>query len=76
VADVGMTQSAVSHQLRLLRQLGLVTATRQGKKMIYALYDEHVAMLLDEAVRHGEMRRRERAGRGQRIDAQRVPPVD
>ena len=50
--DVGMTQSAVSHQLRLLRQLGLVTATRQGKMMIYELYDEHVAMLLDEAIRH------------------------
>ena len=53
-ADVGMAQSAVSHQLRLLRHLGLVTATRQGKTTIYALYDEHVAMLLDEAVYHSE----------------------
>ena len=53
-ADVGMAQSAVSHQLRLLRHLGLVTATRQGKTTIYALYDEHVAMLLDEAVFHSE----------------------
>ena len=53
-ADVGMGQSAVSHQLRLLRHLGLVTATRQGKTTIYALYDEHVAMLLDEAVYHSE----------------------
>jgi ArsR family transcriptional regulator, nickel/cobalt-responsive transcriptional repressor len=53
-ADVGMAQSAVSHQLRLLRQLGLVTATRQGRTTIYALYDEHVAMLLDEAVYHSE----------------------
>jgi DNA-binding transcriptional ArsR family regulator len=53
-ADVGMAQSAVSHQLRLLRHLGLVTASRQGKTTIYALYDEHVAMLLDEAVYHSE----------------------
>jgi ArsR family transcriptional regulator, nickel/cobalt-responsive transcriptional repressor len=53
-ADVGMAQSAVSHQLRLLRHLGLVTATRQGKTAIYALYDEHVGMLLDQAVYHSE----------------------
>lgn len=53
-ADVGMEQSAVSHQLRLLRHLGLVTATRRGKTTIYALYDDHVAMLLDQAVYHSE----------------------
>lgn len=53
-ADVGMEQSAVSHQLRLLRHLGLVTGTKQGKSTIYALYDNHVAMLLDEAVYHIE----------------------
>ena len=52
--DVGMEQSAVSHQLRLLRHLGLVTGTRQGKNTVYALYDNHVAMLLDEAVYHSE----------------------
>lgn len=51
-ADVGMAQSAVSHQLRLLRHLGLVTATRHGRTTVYALYDDHVAMLLDEAVYH------------------------
>ena len=53
-ADVGMAQSAVSHQLRLLRHLGLVASTRHGRTTIYALYDEHVAMLLDEAVFHSE----------------------
>lgn len=52
--EIGMEQSAVSHQLRLLRHLGLVTGTRQGKNTIYALYDNHVAMLLDEAVYHSE----------------------
>ena len=53
-ADIGMEQSAVSHQLRLLRHLGLVTGTRDGKNTVYALYDDHVAMLLDEAVYHSE----------------------
>ena len=51
---VGMEQSAVSHQLRLLRNLGLVTGTRSGKSIIYSLYDDHVAMLLDQAVYHIE----------------------
>jgi ArsR family transcriptional regulator, nickel/cobalt-responsive transcriptional repressor len=53
-ADIGMEQSAVSHQLRLLRHLGLVAGTRHGKSTVYALYDNHVAMLLDEAVYHSE----------------------
>ena len=51
---IGMEQSAVSHQLRLLRNLGLVTGTRSGKSIIYSLYDDHVAMLLDQAVYHIE----------------------
>jgi DNA-binding transcriptional ArsR family regulator len=51
---VGMEQSAVSHQLRLLRNLGLVTGTRNGKSIVYSLYDDHVAMLLDQAVYHIE----------------------
>jgi DNA-binding transcriptional ArsR family regulator len=50
----GMEQSAVSHQLRLLRTMGLVTTTRTGRNITYALYDQHVAMLLDEAVYHSE----------------------
>jgi DNA-binding transcriptional ArsR family regulator len=52
--EIGMEQSAVSHQLRLLRHLGLVVGTRQGKSTVYALYDNHVAMLLDQAVYHSE----------------------
>lgn len=51
---VGMEQSAVSHQLRLLRNLGLVTGTRTGRSIVYSLYDNHVAQLLDEAVYHIE----------------------
>jgi len=47
---VGMEQSAVSHQLRLLRHLGLVIGERRGRNIIYALHDSHVADLLDQAV--------------------------
>jgi DNA-binding transcriptional ArsR family regulator len=53
-SSVGMELSAVSHQLRLLRNLGLVTGTRSGKNIVYALYDNHVAALLDQAVYHIE----------------------
>ncbi len=53
-AAVGMEQSAVSHQLRLLRTMGLVTTQRHGRSIVYSLYDNHVAMLLDEAVYHAE----------------------
>ena len=52
--SAGMEQSAVSHQLRLLRAMGLVTGARNGRSVVYALYDNHVAMLLDEAVYHIE----------------------
>ncbi len=53
-AAVGMEQSACSHQLRLLRNLGLVTGTRQGRSVVYALHDDHVAALLDQALYHVE----------------------
>ncbi|WP_020577835.1 ArsR/SmtB family transcription factor [Actinopolymorpha alba] len=52
--SVEMEQSAVSHQLRLLRTLGLVTSERSGRTIVYSLYDNHVARLLDEAVYHAE----------------------
>lgn len=52
--DTEMEQSAVSHQLRLLRNLGLVVGDRAGKSIVYRLHDNHVAMLLDEAVYHSE----------------------
>jgi DNA-binding transcriptional ArsR family regulator len=51
---VEMETSAVSHQLRMLRQLGLVVGQRTGRQVIYGLYDDHVAALLDEAVFHTE----------------------
>lgn len=51
---VGMEQPAVSHQLRLLRTLGLVTGERNGRHVVYRLHDAHVAALLDEAIYHIE----------------------
>src|SRR3954470_17411353 len=46
-AAVKMEGSAVSHQLRLLRHLGLVTGQRDGRQVVYELYDDHVADLLE-----------------------------
>jgi DNA-binding transcriptional ArsR family regulator len=52
--EVGMEQSAVSQQLRVLRHLGLVVGERDGRQIIYALHDEHVKALLTEAISHTE----------------------
>ena len=57
-----MEQSAVSHQLRVLREHRLVRAEREGRTRVYALHDEHVVALLEEALRHVEQRGRDRAG--------------
>lgn len=51
---VAMEQSAVSQQLRVLRHLGLVVGDRDGRQVIYALHDEHIRALLEEAVSHTE----------------------
>ncbi len=50
----GMERSACSHQLRLLKNLGLITGERHGRSIVYALYDHHVAELLDQAIFHVE----------------------
>ena len=52
VAAVGMEQSAVSHQLRVLRQQSVVTVRRIGRTRQYALRDEHVGALIDDALAH------------------------
>jgi DNA-binding transcriptional ArsR family regulator len=51
---VGMEGSAVSHQLRLLRHLGLVIGTRDGRQVVYELHDDHVAEILGQVVSHVE----------------------
>lgn len=51
---LAMEQSAVSHQLRLLRDLGFVTAERQGRNIEYQLYDNHIGELIEQALSHAE----------------------
>lgn len=51
---VSMEPSAVSHQLRILRHLGLVVSERRGRQVFYGLHDSHVAELLDQAAFHVE----------------------
>lgn len=50
----GVTPSAASQQLRMLRHLRLVVARREGRSVLYALHDSHVAALLDEIRHHAE----------------------
>lgn len=52
-ASLGMTQSAVSHQLRVLRRHGLVKAQREGRRVYYQLDDDHVVTLIGQALAHG-----------------------
>jgi len=49
---LGLSESAVSHQLRLLRTLRLVRVRRDGRMMIYALDDQHIVTLFRQGLRH------------------------
>ncbi len=49
---IGATQSAVSHQLRLLKQAHLVKFRRDGKSVIYSLADSHVYTMLAQGLTH------------------------
>lgn len=51
---VGMSESAVSHQLRLLRSLRLVRSRRAGRMVFYTLDDNHIRLLLEQGRRHIE----------------------
>jgi len=51
---IGTTQSAVSHQLKVLRQARLVKFRREGKTVFYSLNDEHVKRLIELAKEHIE----------------------
>lgn len=53
-AAAGVTPSAASQQLRMLRHLRLVVARREGRAVLYALHDDHVAVLLDGILDHTE----------------------
>lgn len=55
IADIlDMTQSAVSHQLKILRQSKLVAARRSGKQIFYSLADEHVHTIIRVGREHVE----------------------
>ena len=47
-----MTKSAVSHQLRILRQSKLVKTKKVGKEVIYSLDDEHISMIFECGLNH------------------------
>ena len=49
-----MTQSAISHQLRLLKQAKLVKSRRDGKTVYYSLADDHVRTIIDQGMEHIE----------------------
>lgn len=49
---LGMTQSAISHQLRALKNVKLVTSRREGKTVFYALADSHVRTIIDQGLEH------------------------
>ena len=51
-AALNMTQSAISHQLRILKQSRLVKSRREGKSVFYSLDDEHVATILAQGMEH------------------------
>lgn len=47
-----VSQSAISHQLRLLRDRSLVSAHRDGQRVIYALADDHIGLLIGIGLEH------------------------
>ena len=49
---LGMEQSAISHQLRILKNANLVTSKRSGKMSIYSLADEHVREIIELGFEH------------------------
>ena len=53
---LGITQSAISHQLRLLKTHRLVKYRREGKSIFYSLDDDHVATILLQGLHHIEER--------------------
>jgi DNA-binding transcriptional ArsR family regulator len=49
---MNVSESAVSHQLRLLRSLRLVKSRRSGRHMFYTLADQHIVRLFDQGLEH------------------------
>lgn len=49
---IGLSQSAVSHQLRILKQIHLIKYRREGKNLWYSLADDHVRTILEMGLEH------------------------
>ncbi|MBM6948946.1 ArsR/SmtB family transcription factor [Mordavella massiliensis] len=49
---LGMTQSAISHQLRILKQMKLVKNRREGKTVFYSLADDHIQTIISQGMEH------------------------
>lgn len=49
---LGMTVSAISHQLRILKQARLVKFRKEGKSVFYSLADEHIKKIIDNGIEH------------------------
>ena len=49
---VDVSQSAVSHQLALMKQMHLVTSRREGKNILYSLADDHIRTILEMGIEH------------------------
>lgn len=53
IADaVSLSQSAISHQLRILKQMHLIKYRREGKNLLYSLADDHVKTILQMGLEH------------------------
>lgn len=52
--QLSMSQSAISHQLRILKQSKLIKYRRDGKSMYYSLADDHVRTIIDQGISHLE----------------------
>ena len=53
IADaVALSQSAISHQLRILKQMHLIKYRREGKSLLYSLADDHVKTILQMGLEH------------------------
>ena len=61
---LGLTQSAVSHQLRLLRSMRLVRTRRDGRQIFYALDDDHIVKLFEQGLEHVQERAAPRDRKG------------
>lgn len=53
-SNLKMTQSAISHQLRVLRDANLVNYTKVGKEVYYKLADNHIHTIFNQAIEHVE----------------------